>query len=284
MVGPVHSLARPVFAIAAALGLLIGLYLFFVPAAVATLPAPANANNPWPWPIGPLAVRFIGALALAVAFDSALIALRPDRPTLLAYASSVTIAGVWFLLHILLNAGRIDWSKPIAFAWAGIFVVSLLGGLLAVRALRPGTPRTAPPLPATPQSIAWIPLFIAILTGLVGAGMFFFPEFGRARWPWDLGNNLNVQLFGALFLTVGCAAFWSWRQPSWYGYDVQYPGAGTFSTVALIGALLHWSLFDNHPLAKWLFVAIYAVGGVLGFYPYVRYVLGRETRAMPRRV
>jgi hypothetical protein len=97
-----------------------------------------------------------------------------------------------------------------------------------------------------------------------------------------IGATINVQLFGALFLSVCCAALWSWRQPSWYGYDLLYPGAATFSLVALVASLLHWPLFDAHPLAKWIFVVVYFLAGVLGYYPFVRKALAGRAPAAPR--
>jgi hypothetical protein len=263
--------ARPVFAVVTAAALLAGLYLFFFPASVATLPAPGNQGNPWPWPIGPLAVRFVGAMFVALAVSAGLVSHRSDRPTLLAFACATAIGATWFLLHVMVGASRMDWLRPLAYVWTGAIGLGWVGSLLAARLLWPA-PHTEEALTA-PHAVRWIPVLIAVLTGPVGVLMFFFPEVGRARWPWDLGDTVNVQLFGALFLSVCCAALWSWRQPSWYGYDLLYPGAATFSIVALIAALLHWRLFDAHPLAKWIFIVVYFLAGVLGYYPHVRLIL-----------
>ncbi|HEU5102595.1 MAG TPA: hypothetical protein VFU22_26405 [Roseiflexaceae bacterium] len=280
----VNPTARSAFAITAVVTLLIGLYMFFFPATLATLPAPANAANPWPWLIGPLAMRLLGATLIAFSVTAGLVAMRPDRPTLLAFTTSEAIAGGIFLLHILLNTGQIDWTRPLAWIWADAVVAALVASLLTLRWLRSIPTRTVPPLPPTPPVVNWIALVFGAATGLVGAMMFFFPDIGRARWPWDLGSNVTVQLFGALFLTVSAVAFWSWRQPSWYGYDLIYPGAATFSVVALTAALLHWGLFDMQRLGTWIFVVAYIVGGVFGYYPYVRYSLGRGARVVAQRV
>ena len=273
MIPSAGSTGRSAFSIIAVGALLVGAAMFFFPYSLATLPAPAAADHPWPWPIGPLAVRFVGSALIAIALSASLIALRPDRPSILAYAILMMITGGWLLLHILLNVGRIDWSRPLAFVWVlSVVSIGLLGAAVVMR-LWPRTPHSVPPLPPTPPLASWIALGISLLTGAVGVTMFFFPAFGRARWPWDLGDQVNVQLFGGLFLSISTISFWSWRQPSWYGYDLLYPGAGTFATVALIAALLHWSLFANHPLASPIFVAVYILGAVLGFYPYIRYSL-----------
>jgi hypothetical protein len=260
--------------IAIALGaLLLGMTLYFFPFNLATLPAPANAANPWPWPIGPLAVRFVGAALIAIALSAGLVTMRPDYPSMLAYVTLLAITGTWLLLHTGVNLGQIDWSRPLAFVWVGAIVLTWLLSLGLARWLWVRVPRTAPPLPSSPPEAGWIAPFISLLTGAVGATMFFFPDIGRVRWPWDLGSNINVQLLGALFLSISTVSFWSWRRPSWYGYDLLYPGAGTFATVALIAAFLHWDLFAGHPLTSPIFVVVYIVGAVLGFYPYLRYVL-----------
>jgi len=161
----------------------------------------------------------------------------------------------------------------LAFVWVGAVALTWIVSLGIVRWLWPRAPQSAPPLPPTPSVAGWVAPFISLLTGAVGAIMFFLPSVGRVRWPWDLGDNVNVQLLGALFLSISTVSFWSWRRPSWYGYDLLYPGAGTFATVALIAALLHWNLFADHPITSVIFVAVYILGAVLGFYPYLRYVL-----------
>jgi hypothetical protein len=257
---------------AIALGtLLIGAVLFFLPHNLATLPAPANAANPWFWPIGPLAVRFVGSALIAIALSASLVALRADRPSMLAYATLLAITGTWLLIHIAVNSGRIDWSRPLAFVWVGGVALMWIVSLGVARWLWTGAPHSVPPLPPSPSVAGWVAPLISLLTGAVGAVMFFLPDIGRVRWPWDLGDNINVQLLGALFLSIGTISFWSWRRPTWYGYDLLYPGAGTFATVALIASLLHWNLFANRPITSVIFVVVYILGAVLGFYPYLRY-------------
>ena len=276
MIPSAGATGRAAFVLIAVGALLVGAAMFLFPYSLATLPAPAAADRPWPWPIGPLAVRVVGSALIAIALSAGLIALRPDRPSILAYATLMMITGGWLLLHILLNLGRIDWARPLAFVWTlAVAAIGLLGTAVVLR-LWPRTPHSVPPLPPTPPLSSRIALVIAMLTGAVGVTMFFFPAVGRARWPWDLGDQVNVQLLGGLFLSISTISFWSWRQPSWYGYDLLFPGAGTFATVALIAALLHWSLFAAHPITSPIFVVVYSIGALLGFYPYIRYSLRKD--------
>jgi len=262
---------RYIFTVIALGSLLIGVGMFFLPHSLATLPASTNAANPWFWPIGPLAVRFIGSALIAIALSAGLVALRPDSPSMLAYATLMVVAATWLLVHTGVSIARIDWSRPLAFVWVGGIATAWILSLMLIRRLWPRGPHRAPPLPPTPSVARWVAPFISLLTGAVGAIMFFLPNIGRARWPWDLGDNINVQLLGVLFLAISTVSFWSWRRPSWYGYDLLYPGAGTFATVALVASLLHWNLFAAHPITSVIFVVVYMLGAVLGFYPYLRY-------------
>src|SRR5262245_12179588 len=123
------STGRYIFTAIGVGALLIGAVMFFLPQSLATLPAPANAANPWFWPIGPLAVRFVGSALIAIALSAGLVALRPDQPSMLAYVTLLAITGTWLLIHAGVNAGRIDWSRPLAFVWIGgvvlMWIVSL---------------------------------------------------------------------------------------------------------------------------------------------------------------
>ena len=262
------------FLVAAILLLVVGLYLFIFADSVATLPASNHAANPWPWAIGPLALRFVASLVFAAAVVCYLVSRRTDPPTVATFGRVLAIVSALLILHSLVNLGSISWDKPFSFVWLLVLAFSLVGGiLLAMRGRGSGMPTRAQ-LPSTPRAAQVIALSISILTGLVGGAMLLFPDFSRERWPWDLANSTNVQLLGAIFLAVGLSAFLSYLQPSWYGYDLFYPAAGTFATIALVASFMHWNLFAAHPVASWLFVAVYVLGAVLGLYPYFRYALG----------
>ena len=266
---------RVAFLVAAVLLLALGLSLFAFAEAVATLPATARASNAWPWPIGPLALRFVASILLAGALASYLVSRRPDPTTVAAFASVLAILSGAFLIHLLANTSTIDWSKPLAIVWAASLALGLVGGLLLLARARQArhNPHAGIETPASARNIT---LFIFVLTGLVGGTMFLLPDFGRERWPWDLANSTNVQLLGALFLGVSLSSLLSWLQPSWYGYDIFFPAAGLFTIAALASSFMHWNLFLNKPLTSWIFVAVYALGVVLGFYPYFRYGLRQE--------
>lgn len=270
------------FLVTALLMLVAGLYLFVFAEPVATLPANARAANPWPWPIGPLALRFVASLALAGALASYLVARRPDRPTVRAFANVLAVVSGALLLHAIVNLGAMDWSKPLSYVWLIVLALAFAGAVFMALRLRGSDETTAQALPPTPGVARGIALFIFILTGVVGAVMFVLSDLGRERWPWDLANATNVQLLGAVFIAVSLSSLLTWLQPSWYGYDVFYPAAGTFAAAALVASFMHWNLFAAKPITSWVFVAIYILGAVMGFYPYFRYVLGRTTAPEPQ--
>ena len=255
-----------------------GAALFVFAESVATLPA-ARSGNPWPWPIGPLALRFVAAGLISAAVMCLLVSLRPDRPTVAAFGTLAAITSGLFLVHAVANLGRIDWSRPLAAAWLALLAVAFIGGTaLAFLGRRRRLMATSAPLPPTPPAAQRVNRFISLLTGLVGGVMFVLPDLGRSLWRWDLANSVNVQLLGALFLAVAASALWVWRQPSWYGYDLQYAAAGTFAAVALVASFMHWGLFVAKPITSLLFVATYLLGAFLGFYPFYRYALGSIRR------
>jgi hypothetical protein len=279
---PVSSRLSGAFMAAALLMLAAGLYLFVFAESVATLPASARAGNAWPWPIGPLALRFVASLVLSGALACYLAARRADRPTVAAFANVLAIVSGALLLHGVVNLGAFDWSRPLGFVWLLVLVLVLAGSVYSILRLRANRAGAARPLSATPGIARAIALFIFILTGVVGAVMFLLPDFGRERWPWDLANTTNVQLLGAVFLAVSLSSLLSWLQPGWYGYDIFYPTAGTFAAAALIASFMHWNLFAVRPVTSWVFVAIYLLGALMGFYPYLRYVLGRNAAPEPQ--
>ena len=257
---------------------LSGLGLFLFAESVATLPEAARGANLWPWLIGPLLIRFVAAGFLAWTVAAFLLSRRFDAPTLLACTSFMIIVVFFLLLHMIVNRSAINWSKPLAPLWTVTMAMIFLSGIVVAWRLRSRTALTSPPLPPTPAAIAWIEVFISILTGMVGGVMFFLPGLGLTYWPWDLVHLINVQFLGALFLSVSVGVYWVWRQPSWYGYDILFATAGTFAAVALVASFIHWNLFAAHPITSWVFVAIYVLGAVLGYYPYFRYARRPENR------
>ncbi len=270
------------FLILAAAFLLIGLLLFIFAESVATLPANARSGNLWPWPIGPLALRFVASLLLSGALVSYLVSRRPDLTTLSAFFAVTSLLSGLLLIHFVSNISAIDWSKPLAYAWPVVLLLGFSGSLLLTTRARRSAVFTVPPLPTTPAVARNIAYFIAVLTCAVGATMFIFPGFSRERWPWDLANSTNVQLLGAVFLAVGLSALLSALQPSWYGYDLFYPGAATFATVALIACFMHWNLFAAKPLTSWIFVVVYILGAIQGFYPYFRHPVRPPDQLQPQ--
>jgi hypothetical protein len=177
---------RQIFALIGLGALLVGVSMFFFPYSLATLPA--APSRPWPWPIGPQAVRFFASALIAIALSTGLVALRPDRPSILAYATLMLTTGTWLILYCVANLEQIDWSKPLAFVWVIAVAAVWLVALTVVGWLWRREARSAPPLPPTPRIAAQVALLIGILTGAVGVTMFFFPASGASAGPgtWEI--------------------------------------------------------------------------------------------------
>ena len=188
------------------------------------------------------------------------------------------VISVLFLMHLLVHVGDVNWTKPLAWVWAGVVCVALVFSVLGLFATRRTAGERELRLSPTPRFPQAVNIFIFFLTGLVGGTMFLLPGVGLERWPWDLNNAVNVQLLGAIFLTVAISAAWVWRRPSWYGYDLQYASAGVFAVVALVASFMHWTLFAGHPVGSVLFVITYVLGAVLGFFPFFRSALSPENQ------
>jgi hypothetical protein len=274
---------RLVFLLLGLVYLVAAVGLFVFAESIATLPVAVRGDNPWPWAIGPLALRFIAALAFTATATALLTAWRPDGPTVRAAFVLTLVISVLFVVHLLLHVGDLNWAKPLAWVWAGVVSLALLSSAVALL----GTPKTLPDpavqLPPTPRFAQGVNAFIFFLTGLVGGTMLLLPQVGLERWPWDLSNAVNVQLLGAIFVTVAISAGWVWLRPSWYGYDLQYASAGVFAVVALVASFMHWTLFAAHPVGSIFFVITYVLGAFLGFYPFFRYVFRPENRLITHR-
>jgi hypothetical protein len=263
-----RSIVRAVFLTGSIAFLVIGLYLFVYAESVATLPAPARADNPWPWPMGPLLLRFIATFALVGTVGCFLVALRPNSATVAAFGSLAAIFAALLLAHAALNWGDIDWAAPIAIAWLSLLVVGVIAAVALALLGRQRARNRTPVLPMKGEVLG-ITIFLLVLNALVGSTMFLLPEVGRRNWPWELTNQVNVQLLGAVFLGGALCMLWVWRQPGWYGYDILYAAVGAFSSIALIASFMHWELFGDRPIRSYAFVTLYAAGAVMGFYVYL---------------
>jgi hypothetical protein len=274
-----RSTVRAVFLSGSIAFLVIGLYLFVYAESIATLPAAVRGENAWPWPIGPLLLRFIATFALVGTVGCLLVALRPNSATVAAFGSLAAIFAALLLVHAAINQGDIDWSSPIAVAWLALMVMGLIAAVTLALLGRQRARNRTPMLPMKGEVLG-ITIFLLVLNALVGSAMFLLPEVGRRYWPWELVNQVNVQLLGAVFLGGALCMLWVWRQPGWYGYDILYAAVGVFSSVALMASFMHWELFGDRPITSYAFVTLYAVGAIMGFYVYV--VHKSAERSLPR--
>jgi hypothetical protein len=195
----------------------------------------------WPWPVMELAVRFLGAIFLAIAFGcwSAVHAEKWQRAKTL-----VLVGGTFFGITGLVSLVRgLTVSSGIStWAWTGYFLIASAGCLLLLQRYRwhriqPETPTLTMPRGAR--------LFFGIQTSVVGIfGIMMLLAPGLAQqefWPWKVYVS-TLQTFAALFLATCIATGWATMQKDPERIRVLLPLDAIFPTLALLAVGISWSV------------------------------------------
>jgi hypothetical protein len=165
----------------------------------------------WPWPVKELAVRFLGAIFLAIAFGcwSAVHAEQWQRAKIL-----VLVGGTFFGITgiVSLVRGITVSSDASTWAWTGYFLIAAAGCLLLLQ--RNGWRRRQAETPTStmPRGAR---LFFGIQTsavGIFGIMMLLVPGLAQQEfWPWKVYVS-TLQTFAALFLATCLATGWATQQ------------------------------------------------------------------------
>lgn len=225
--------------------------------------APSFVIPSWPWPVKDLAVRFLGAIFLAIALGcwSAVQEKSWQRAKIL-----VLVGGTFFVL-----TGAVALARSISvngtasiWAWTGYFLVAGTSLLILVNYY--GWHRTQPE-PATRSSVLkWARLFFGIQTtvvGIFGAMMLLVPATAQAQfWPWRVATP-TLQAFGSLFIATCLATGWAFFQKNPRRIIVLLPLDAIFPTLALIAVGIGWdTIISESP--SWLVTGVW-----LGLYSFV---------------
>src|SRR5256886_14855271 len=140
----------------------------------------------WPWPVKELAVRFLGAIFLAIAFGcwSAVHAERWQRAKIL-----VLVGGTFFGITgiVSLVRGITVSSDSSTWVWTGYFLVAAAGCLLLLQRYGWRRRQAEGPTSTMPRGAR---LFFWIQTRAVGTfriTMFLVPGLAhREFWPWEV--------------------------------------------------------------------------------------------------
>src|SRR6266702_7478396 len=195
----------------------------------------------WPWPVKELAVRFLGAIFLAIAFGcwSAVHAEQWQRAKIL-----VLVGGTFFGITgiVSLVRGITVSSDASTWAWTGYFLIAAAGCLLLLQ--RHGWRRRQAETPTStmPRGAR---LFFGIQTGAVGIfgiRMLLVSSLAQQEfWPWKVYVS-TLQTFAALFLATCLASGWATQQKDPERIKVLLPLDAVFPSLALVAVAISWSV------------------------------------------
>ncbi len=196
----------------------------------------------WPWPVKELAVRFLGAIFLAIAFGcwSAVRAEQWQRAKML-----VLVGGTFFGITGIVSfvRGITVSSDSSTWAWTAYFLIAASGCFVLLQ--RYGWHRrqteflTGPPIPKGAR------LFFGIQTsavGIFGIMMLLVPGLAQLEfWPWKVYVS-TLQTFAALFLATCLATGWATQQKDPERIKVLLPLDAVFPSLALVAVAISWSV------------------------------------------
>jgi hypothetical protein len=220
----------------------------------------------WPWPVKALAVRFIGAIFLAIAFGcwSALRARIWQRAKILVLVGG-TFFGITSIVSIVLAASQ--GGGYIISAWAGYFLVASLGNFYLLTRYRwPRKPqdRLSPGQPW--KTARWFFRIQTVIVGVFGIMMLLLPDVAQHQfWPWLVATP-TLQTFSGLFLATCLATGWASLQTDTGRIRVLLPLDVIFPSVALLAVGMHWDVISSQSPSSlvtgvWVFIyAFVAIG------------------------
>ncbi len=195
----------------------------------------------WPWPVKQLAVRFLGAIFLAIAFGcwSAVHAEKWQRAKIL-----VLVGGTFFGITgiVSLFRGITVSSDTSTWAWTGYFLIAAAGCLLLLQRYGWHRRQAETSTSTMPRGAR---LFFGIQTsavGIFGIMMLLVPGLAQQEfWPWKVYVS-TLQTFAALFLATCLATGWATQQKDPERIKVLLPLDAVFPSLALVAVAISWSV------------------------------------------
>jgi hypothetical protein len=225
----------------------------------------------WPWPVKALAVRFIGAIFLAIAFGcwSALRAKVWQRAKILVLVGG-TFFGVTSIVSIVLAASQ--GGGYVISMWTGYFLVASLGNLYVLYRYRwPRKPQDRLGVGQSWRTARWFFRIQTIVVGVFGVMMLLLPSIAQAQfWPWLVATP-TLQMFAGLFLATCLATGWASLQTDIGRIRVLLPLDVIFPSLALLAVGIHWDVISSQSpsaLVTGVWVFIYAFVAVGSTYLY----------------
>jgi len=195
----------------------------------------------WPWPVKELAVRFLGAIFLAIAFGcwSAVRAQEWQKAKILVLVGGTFfgITGIVSLVRAITVSG--DASM---WVWTGYFLIAAAGCLLLLQRYGWHRRQAETPTLTMPRGAR---LFFGIQTsavGIFGIMMLLVPGLAQQEfWPWKVYVS-TLQTFAALFLATCLATAWATLQKDHERIKVLLPLDAVFPSLALVAVVISWSV------------------------------------------
>ncbi|TMI17508.1 hypothetical protein E6H32_08580 [Candidatus Bathyarchaeota archaeon] len=220
----------------------------------------------WPWPVKALAVRFIGAIFLAIAFGcwSALRAKIWQRAKILLLVGG-TFFGITSIVSIVLAASQ--GGGYVISTWTGYFIVASLGNFYLLYRYRwSRKPQDRLPAGQPWRTARWFFRIQTVVVGVFGIMMLLLPEVAQQQfWPWHVATP-TLQMFAGLFLATCLATGWASLQTDIGRIRVLLPLDVIFPSLALFAVWIHWDVISRESpsvpvTGVWVFIyAFVAVG------------------------
>ena len=225
----------------------------------------------WPWAVKPLAVRFFGAIFLAITFGcwAALRSRVWQRAKIL-----LLVGGTFFGIASIVAIGQLFNPNPPATIWAWItfFAGSAIGCLSLL--WRHGWSRDnegASIKEIVPGYARFFFGFQTVIVGFFGIIMLLTPDLAQAQfWPWHVAKP-TLQAFAGLFLATCLATGWASLQKDILKVKVLLPLDMIFPSLALLAVGIHWNVISSESPGElvtgvWVFVySFVAVGSTILF-------------------
>src|SRR3989441_5989271 len=216
----------------------------------------------WPWPVKELAVRFLGAIFLAIAFGcwSAVHAEKWQRAKIL-----VLVGGTFFGITgiVSLVRGITVSNDASTWVWTGFFLIAAAGCLLLLQRYGWHRRQAETPTSTMPRGAR---LFFGIQTsavGIFGIMMLLVPGLAQQEfWPWKVYVS-TLQTFAALFLATCLATGWASQQEDPERIKVLLPLDAVFPSLALLAVGIGWSVIVAES-PSWL-----VTGGCAGLCSFI---------------
>src|SRR5436853_6904854 len=214
----------------------------------------------WPWPLKELAIRFLGAIFLAIAFGcwSAVHAEQWQIAKIL-----VLVGGTFFGITCIVSLvrGITVSSDSSTWVWTGYFLIAAAGCLLLLQRYGWHRRQAETPTSTMPRGAR---LFFGIQTsavGIFGIMMLLVPGLAQQEfWPWKVYVS-TLQTFAALFLATCLATGWATQQKDPERIKVLLPLDAVFPSLALVVVAISLSLTAAEcplPLVTSVWIGLYS--------------------------